>query len=156
MHLTVSLETDPALKHALHQELTARLPEWFGRADANQAYAARAEVLPGYIARIDGEPRGLLLLKQHSPISAEIHWLGVDPAWHRRGIGRALVAAARAAARADGKKFLFLHTLHPTVAYAPYQRSRQFHESMGFQYVLEEQFPDPRNPLALYLKCLVD
>jgi hypothetical protein len=50
-----------------------------------------AEILDGYIVERNGERRGLLLLKYHSPTSAEIYWMGVDPTCHRKG--RALVKA---------------------------------------------------------------
>jgi GNAT superfamily N-acetyltransferase len=109
--------------------------------------------LPGYVAWLDREANGLLLYKRHSPISAEIFWLGVDPRWHRCGIGRALVKAACDAAGSDGVNFLFVCTLHPKVDYEPYERTRRFYEAMGFRYVLEEQNPDETNPLAFYMKC---
>jgi ribosomal protein S18 acetylase RimI-like enzyme len=148
MTLSISLEPDPRRKRQLQEHLTAQLPEWFGQRASNLAYAAQAEVLPGYVASVDGVPRGLLL-KMHSGISAEIFWLGIDPACHRSGIGRALVEAVSGSAR-----FLFVRTLHPRVAYEPYQHTRRFYEALGFRYVLEEQVPDPDNPLALYLKDL--
>src|SRR5207253_2739396 len=76
-------------KRRLQEHLSALLPEWFAQSDSNLKYAAQSEVLSGYVARLDGEPKGLLLLKKHSAISAEIYWLGVDPRCHRRGLGRA-------------------------------------------------------------------
>jgi GNAT superfamily N-acetyltransferase len=154
MPLSTSLERYPQRRRQLLEQLTARLPEWFGLPVANLAYAAQAEILPGYVAHIDGLPRGLLLLKTHSAISVEIHWMGVDPDCHRAGVGRALVAAACAAARADGAEVAFVYTLHPKVAYEPYARTRRFYEAMGFRYVLEEPAPDRDNPLALYMKGL--
>jgi GNAT superfamily N-acetyltransferase len=75
--------------------------------------------------------------------------MAVTPARHRQGVGRALVRAASEAARAGGTKYLFVATLHPDDPYEPYRRTREFYESMGFVYVLEEQFPaDPNNPIA--------
>ena len=156
MTLTVSLETDRVAKRKIQERLSALLPEWFAQSDSNLKYAVQSEILPGYIARIDGEPRGLLLLKRHSAISAEIFWLGVDPGCHRSGIGRALVEVALDAARSDDVKFLFVCTLHPGVCYEPYQRTRLFYEAMGFQYVLEEPFPDETNPLAFYVRSLIN
>jgi GNAT superfamily N-acetyltransferase len=154
MALTVSLETGRLAKRRLQERLSTRLPEWFGQSESNLKYAAQSERLPGYVAWLDGKPKGLLLYKRHSPISGEIHWLGVDPRWHRCGIGRALVEAACDAAHSDGVRFLFVCTLHPSVDYEPYERTRHFYEAMGFRYVLEEPRPDETNPLAVYMKCL--
>jgi ribosomal protein S18 acetylase RimI-like enzyme len=154
MTLSISLEPDPRRKRQLQEQITAHLPEWFGQRAANLAYAAQAERLPGFVASVDGTPKGLLLLKTHSAISAEIHWLGIDRECHRSGIGRALVEAGCAAAQAGGATLLFVRTLHPKVAYEPYQRTRRFYEALGFRYALEEPSPDSDNPLALYLKNL--
>jgi ribosomal protein S18 acetylase RimI-like enzyme len=151
---SISREPDPRRKRQVLEQLTAGLPEWFGQPAANRAYAEQAEKLTGYIATVDGAPRGLLLLKKHSAVSAEIYWMGVDRMCHRSGIGRALVEAACAAAKADKAAFLFVYTLHPSVAYEPYDRTRRFYEAMGFRYVLEEQVPDAANPLAIYMKSL--
>jgi GNAT superfamily N-acetyltransferase len=154
MSLSIALEPDPRRKRQVLERLTAGLPEWFGRPDANRAYAEAAETLRGWMAHVDGEPRGLLLLKRHGPVSAEIYWMGVDRACHRCGIGRALVEAAGAGARRDGLAYLFVHTLHPRVRDEAYERTRLFYEALGFQYVLEEQFPTATNPLAVYMKSL--
>ena len=155
MNITVHREADPRLKRELQEQLTRLLPEWFGKAESNAHYAAQAEVLDGYVAEADGVRRGLLLLGNHSPRSAEVHWMGVDPALHRSGIGKALIDAAAIGAKASGVKWLFVATLHPRVAYEPYQRTRKFYEAQGFEYVLEEQFPaDPGNPIGWFLRAL--
>jgi GNAT superfamily N-acetyltransferase len=152
MSIVVSLENDPSRKREIQQQLTALLPEWFGRAEANFHYARQAEVLAGYVARMGGEAKGMLLLKTCSLISAEIYWMGVQPHCHRSGIGRALIEAACEALRAHGVKFLFASTLHPSERYEPYRRTRRFYEAMGFEYVLEEQFPAGGSPLGYYMK----
>ena len=154
MAVSISLETDARLKRQMQEQLTARLPEWFGQPESNRQYAAQAELLPGYIARVDGVPKGMLLLKKHSGISAEIYWLVVDRDCHRAGLGRALVEVGCEKAQAEGAKFLFVYTLHPDAEYEPYRRTRLFYEAVGFHYVLEEQFADKANPLALYMKGL--
>jgi GNAT superfamily N-acetyltransferase len=155
MKPVVFLETDPGRKRRLQMRLTAQLPEWFGQLDSNAKYARQAEVLDGYVAAVDGDPCGLLLLKRTSSISAEIYWMAVTPARHRQGIGRALVRAASEAAGAGGAKYLFVATLHPDDPYEPYARTRAFCRSMGFAYVLEEQFPaNTDSRLGYYMKEL--
>ena len=72
-------------KRELQERLTAELPQWFGQPASNANYARLAEVLDGYIAESYGASHGLLLLKYHSQTSAEVYWMGVDPAWHRKG-----------------------------------------------------------------------
>lgn len=152
--LIISLEPDPAQKRALQEKLTAKLGDWFGRPESNAAYALQAERLDGYVAKSEGEQCGLLLLKRISLVSAEIYWLGVDPSRHRSGAGRALVEAAVKDCRSRGVRHLFVATLHPSVPYEPYQRSRLFYEALGFVHVLDEHVADPRNPLAYYLRSL--
>lgn len=137
--------------------MTAGLGQWFGRPDSNRHYAEQAEALEGWAARRDGRDLGLLLVKRHAPASAEIYWLGVDPAHHRGGIGRALVERVGGRLREQGAKFLFVVTLHPDDPYEPYQRTRRFYESLGFAFVLSADHgadapADDR--LAYYLKLL--
>jgi len=155
MKMDVLLEPDPKHRRELQERLTAVLQSWFGKPEANAKYARQAEVLDGYVAMSDSVLLGLLLLKYHSPPSAEVYWMGVDPTCHRSGIGRAPMEAAVDGARARGVRYLFVATLPPADPYEPYQRTRRFYEAMGFVYVLQEQFSaDPENPMAYYLKQL--
>ena len=136
--LAVSIirEADPAACRRILEALTARLPEWFAQAESNRHYAEQAEVLEAWVARIGGRPVGLLLLKRHSAISAEVFWLGVDLDHHRQGIGKALVGAVERRLREAKIRFLFVMTLHPEDPYEPYRRTRLFYERMGFALAL--------------------
>jgi len=155
MDVSIAREEDPAASRRLLEGLTTRLPEWFGQPKSNRHYAEQAEILEAWTARIDGSARGLLLLKRHSAVSAEIYWLGVDPDHHRQGLGRALVGAIEGRLRQEGLKYLFVMTLHPEDPYEPYRRTRAFYERLGFELVLTRDPPgSSSNPLAYYLKSL--
>ncbi|MFK4492406.1 GNAT family N-acetyltransferase [Bradyrhizobium sp. USDA 336] len=154
MTITVSLESDPIAKRGIQQSLTVRLPGWFRQGEPSLSYAEQAEVLPGYVARLDDKPEGLLIYKKQSALAAEIFWLGVDPARHRSGIGRALITAACDAALADRLRFLLVWTHHVRSKVKPYEGTRRFYEAMGFQYLTDEHFPGNTHPLALYMKSL--
>jgi ribosomal protein S18 acetylase RimI-like enzyme len=65
--------------------------------------------------------------RQLAPDEAHLRMLGVSPAAQGRGVGRALVEAAAALARAAGKRRLTLGTL-PEMAAA-----RRLYEGMGFR-----------------------
>jgi GNAT superfamily N-acetyltransferase len=138
MTITVSIERDGAKLRALLEALTARLPEWFGCEDSNRDYAEQALTLPGWMAAVDGRACGLLLLKRHGVASAEIYWMAVDPAWHGRGIGRALVEAAAQALMAEHRKLLVVCTLGPENPNEHYRRTRLFYERLGFFYATAE------------------
>jgi N-acetylglutamate synthase-like GNAT family acetyltransferase len=154
--LNVFLEPSPKRKRELQERLTAELPRWFGLPASNAKYAMLAEVLDGYIAECDGARCGLLLLKYHSQISAEVYWMGVDPTCHREGLGRSLMKLAIQDVRKRGIKYLFVATLHPDVEYEPFLRTRRFYEVMGFVYVHAEHFPaDPENPSLIISGTLV-
>jgi ribosomal protein S18 acetylase RimI-like enzyme len=155
MGVSIAREDDPAASRRLLEDFTTRLPEWFGQPESNRHYAEQAEILEAWTARIDGSARGLLLLKRHSAVSAEIYWLGVDPDHHRQGIGQALVGAVERRLRQGGLKYLFVMTLHPDDPYEPYRRTRAFYERLGFELVLTRDPPGSSpNPLAYYLKPL--
>lgn len=157
MDVALAREVDPAERRRILEMLTARLPEWFGQPSANRRYAGQAERLEGWTARLDAQAVGLLLLARHSPVSAEIHWLGVDPGRHRRGIGRTMADAVERQLRAEGLRYLFVMTLHPDDPYEPYRRTRLFYERLGFELVLAPgPVPDPPSSdrLAWYLKLL--
>ena len=151
MGFSIVEEGDPAVRRRVVERLTARLPEWFGQPKSNRRYAEQAESLEAWIARLDGQETGLLLLKRHSPVSSEIHWLGVDPDQHRRGVGRGLVEAVEHRLKREKARYLFVMTLHPDDPYEPYRRTRAFYERLGFEFALSMP-GTAANPLAWYLK----
>lgn len=115
------------------ERLLRALPGWFGIETAVQEYVAEARRLGTYVARSeDGEPVGILLIRHHFPGSAEV-LMAVLPAYHRQGVGRALLAAAEADLIAAGVTLLQVKTLGPSRPDPGYASTRRFYEACGFQ-----------------------
>ena len=141
---------------AVVDEVLRELPAWFGIEAAIRDYAEHAGHSPTYTATIDDEVAGVLVLSSHGPMSAEHHVLAVRPAWHRRGIGRALVAAAERDLAAAGVAFLQVKTLGASHPDPHYELTRRFYLDVGYT-PLEEHAADTLwdgNPCLVLVKHL--
>ena len=143
--------------------LLRSLPDWFGIESSIVEYVAKAHELPTYLAWpaggtasqiTDSRPVGVLLAARHFPESAEIYLMAVEPAMHRRGIGRALVDALEADLVADGVELLQVKTLGPSLPDAGYGQTRRFYLHMGFRPLEEIQEFWPGNPCLIMVKAL--
>jgi GNAT superfamily N-acetyltransferase len=156
---------DPAwtIRGPLHDQgaqaesILRSLPDWFGIEEAIVDYVRTADRSPTFVAEAAGEAVGFLTLKQTSADAVEIHVMGVRPAWHRRGIGRALVERAAEYARAEGVALLHVKTLArvPGDPYPPYAATRAFYAAAGFLPLGEfPQIWGPENPCLLMVRAL--
>jgi ribosomal protein S18 acetylase RimI-like enzyme len=146
------------------ERLLRALPGWFGIESSLLGYVESARELPTYLAWPDiaadgagpvAQPVGVLLANRHFPQSAEIHLMAVDPGLHRRGVGRALVAALETDLAADGVEFLQVKTLGPSHPDAGYQLTRKFYAGMGFRPLEElHDLWDEGNPCLIMVKVL--
>ncbi len=145
-------------KQAPHtvQRLLGLLPGWFGIEAANARYVEVAATLPTYLAwpRGGGPAAGVLLVVRHFAGAAEICLMAVDPAVHRRGAGRALVAAVERDLIADGVGLLQVKTLGPSHPDAGYRLTRLFYQGMGFAPLEEIMDLWPGNPCLIMVKAL--
>ena len=97
-------------------------------------FSERVEIRDVLVAVVSGEVAGYVRLGRATPLAASDHvlmisGLAVDPAFQRRGVGRALMAAAAAEARGRGARRLTLRVLAPNTA------ARRLYEESG--YVVE-------------------
>jgi GNAT superfamily N-acetyltransferase len=144
---------------AAAERILRALPGWFGIESALLEYARAADVLPTFVAvaGVDtgDDTVGFVTLKATSEDALELHVMGVLPAWHRRGVGRALVERAAAHARADGFSLLPVKTLAPRDPDPGYAATRAFYAAMGFRPL--EVFPEhwgPDDPCLLMVRPL--
>jgi GNAT superfamily N-acetyltransferase len=138
---------------ALCRRILEALPEWFGIPEAIEDYAEAASSLPVYAVRAGVDAVALISLREHLGTSLEIHVMGILPAHHRRGIGRALIGAAEAHARERGLQYLTVKTLGPSRPNAAYAATRAFYQAQGF-VPLEElrDLWDAANPCLILIK----
>jgi GNAT superfamily N-acetyltransferase len=138
------------------ERLLRALPEWFGLEDPIVQYVRDAESAPTYLATDcgTGEVVGVILMHRHYPEAAEIHLMAVDPQWHRRGVGRALVEAVERDLVASGARMLQVKTLGPSDPDEHYAHTLAFYRAMGF--VPLQEFNDlwPGNPCLILVKSL--
>jgi ribosomal protein S18 acetylase RimI-like enzyme len=156
--LVTSAECNPSAV----ERLLRMLPEWFGIESSVIGYVESARKLPTYLAwpaagsanREGRRPIGVLLAARHFLCSAEIYLMAVDPAMHRRGAGRALVAALEADLITDGAEFLQVKTLGPSHPDSGYELTRRFYVSLGFRPLEEIHGLWPDNPCLIMIKSL--
>ena len=142
-------------KGELCRKILSSLPDWFGIPEAIELYVREVETLPVIAAEVGDQLVGIVSFKQHTPFAAEIHVMGVLPDFHRRGVGRALVAEAEAMARSEDLAFLTVKTLSPARENSAYEMTRAFYQGVGFVPI--EEFPKlwgPATPALQLIKCL--
>ena len=153
MAVTIEPLMDATTKAGLCTRLSAELPMWFGRPDANAAYARGMATREGFAAFVDGAPEGLIALDYHFGTTSIVWWLGVSPRVHRRGVGRALVERALQEARQRECLWLAVETMSPRALSPEYDLTRRFYEALGFQPLVEFE-PEPGDYMMWIIRPL--
>lgn len=145
---------NPAEKRRIAADVLADLPEWFGIPESVASYVNESAELSFFAANIYEEYIGFITLKETSPATAELCVMGVKKAHHRRGAGKALVAAFFRKARELGYQYAQVKTLAAGTC-QEYDHTRMFYEHMGFLPL--EVFPtlwDEGNPCLIMVMKL--
>ena len=134
--------------------ILGRLPQWFGIEAANAAYVESLRRLPGFVAVDGGTLTGFLAVELHTPTSAEITVMGVEPAVHGRGTARVLVAGAEDWCRRE-VRWLHVKTRGPSTYDDDYERTRRFYLAVGFEVLYESRTEwGPENAALVLVKFL--
>lgn len=131
------------------------LPDWFGLEEGLEEAEGYLREHDGLVAEDGDEIVGYLTYELLFPESAEISWMAVSGAHHRRGIGRLLIAELERRLVQQQVALLSVKTLadsHPSPEYAI---TRGFYAAMGFrpQMVFPDLW-DPSNPCLLMVKSI--
>ena len=147
-------QKDAADKRRITRQILEALPDWFGIPEAREGYIEKSAEQP-FFAAFDGEtPVGFLYLVQTGRDTAELYVMGVLREYHRRGVGRALFAAAKRRVRELGYSFLQVKTVQMG-KYPEYDATNRFYLALGFREF--EVFPtlwDEWNPCQIYVMAL--
>ena len=146
--------TDAAEKRRIARHVLEALPDWFQIEETREAYIRDSAAWRFWAALREQTPVGFLCLKQTGNATVELAVMGVCPAFHRQGIGMALFAAAKEAARQSGYEFMQVKTVQMG-RYADYDATNLFYISLGFREF--EVFPllwDENNPCQVYVMAL--
>ncbi|MCB1510964.1 MAG: GNAT family N-acetyltransferase [Hyphomicrobiaceae bacterium] len=126
---------------------------WFGRPEANAAYAMGMADREAFTATLDEIAVGLMALEYHFEATCNVWWLGVSPKVHRRGVGRALMDRAVIEARDRGCRRLAVETVSPRVDSSAYALTRQFYMALGFEPFVEVE-PTPGDFLMWMIRTV--
>jgi GNAT superfamily N-acetyltransferase len=85
-----------------------------------------------------------------------IGWLGVRPAFQRKGLGQALLRKAEELARHLGLEELATHTLGDGVNYPPYEQTRRFYYRNGFSVYQRSRTDNPSCPEEIRIRKRVN
>lgn len=130
------------------------LPEWFDIDARKRAIPIDLCFQDGYVAKEEGTIVGFITLFV-SEGRVNIGWMGVDPAYHRRGIGGDLISAAESFCKDNGIQELATYTLGDSVDYEPYQATRAFYSKHGFQIYQRSQTDNPGCPEEIKIKKFI-
>ncbi|MCA0251206.1 MAG: GNAT family N-acetyltransferase [Actinobacteria bacterium] len=137
MHILIGREDpDPAVVASI----LADLPEGVSMPRPTDVYLAAAEHMVTYLATTsEGDAVGVLLLEPHFEEAVEVFVMAVRKGYLRQGIGRRLLAAVEADARAFGVRLVEVKTLGPSDPTPRAAATRAFYRDVGFLPV--EEFP---------------
>lgn len=141
-------------KAALIRRVLTALPDWFGIPEAIDEYVRDGAKMPLCAAIVEGEPVGLLCVKQTSACTAEVYVMGILPQHHRKGLGREMLAAAQDYARGMGMKLMQVKTLSPEKADPFYLQTHAFYLANGFMPLEVLPLWDAWNPCLVMVKTL--
>ena len=148
--------TDPEEKQRIADSILKALPEWFEVPETRDDYILCSREWPFFAAFANSRPIGFLCLKETGRETVELAVMGVLKEYHRHGIGKALVLAAKEASRLHGYEFMQVKTVRMG-CYDDYDETNRFYQALGFREL--EVFPDlwnAENPCQIYVLSLKD
>lgn len=145
---------DAAEKRRIARLVLEDLTEWFEVAENREKFISESAGQIFLAAKDGGEDAGFLCLTETGKDTVELAVMGVLKEFHRRGLGRELVDAAKRIAREKGYSFMQVKTVQMGM-YEDYDRTNRFYLACGFkEFELMKDFWDEKNPCQIYVMSL--
>ena len=145
----------PSRHAAQHCERILRsLPQWFGIEESLLEYVADSDRFSTFFA-VQDEPVAFITVREHFPLTWEVHCIGVLASHRGAGIGRKLHQRVENWLTDQGARILQVKTLSPEHPSPEYAETRQFYAALG--YLPLEVFPTlwgPKLPVLQLVKVL--
>lgn len=152
--MDTSIEQLAAGEANVCEQILRSLPGWFGIEEAIVQYRQDIESMESYVARESGDIIGFITIHQHFKQAAEIHVMAIRPEYHRRGLGKTLVAHVEALLRDRAVEYLQVKTLAPSHPDQHYKKTRAFYTALGFRPLEENNLWGEKNPCLIMVKRL--
>ena len=136
--MTIKIEPLSPGHHSGIIAVAQSLPEWFDTDSRTRAIPIDLRFQDGFAAVLDEQVVGFILVFV-SEGRVNISWMGVHPDYHRQGIGGLLLDAAESFCQSIGVCELVTYTLGDSVDYKPYEATRAFYRSHGFEIYQRSQ-----------------
>lgn len=145
---------DKQLKRHIAHSILEALTDWFEITEAREQYIKDCEEQIFVVAKEAKKEIGFICLKETGKDTVEIAVMGVLKEYHRHGIGKKLIKAAKDIAIEKKYSFLQVKTVQMGF-YKIYDKTNLFYYSVGFKEF--EVFPmlwDENNPCQIYVMAL--
>lgn len=107
-------------------------PKWFDNFAINKSMPLDLKIHKGFVAEGKGKILGFITYTSNEG-ETKISWIGVDPKFHRQGIGSKLLQRLENELKKLGITDLRVETVADTTKYKPYEITRAFYKKAGFK-----------------------
>lgn len=147
---------DANKKSTYTRAVLEELPQWFGNKEAVDEYVEDArETLYWAAIDRDNECIGFFSIKMQYGYTGDIFVCGVLPEYRNKGVGKSLYYAAEKYLVQKGCKYVIVKTLSDIANYEPYEQTRRFYESVGFEALITlTEMWDEENPCLIMIKVI--
>ena len=146
--------SDPSEKQRIARTILEALTDWFEVKESREKYITESAGQLFIAAKEEDKYAGFLCLKETGRETVELAVMGVLKEFHRKGIGKALFEAARAAAKEAGYSFMQVKTVRMGM-YEDYDRTNLFYISCGFkEFEVIPELWGEENPCQIYVMAL--